>query len=66
MTEEHMIYTDILFFVLISSYFDYLLAIGLNKIPCFLYEQLFVYTIIWLKRNILLGSILSFSYYLLC
>jgi hypothetical protein len=61
-----MIYTDILFFVLISSYFDYLLAIGLNKIPCLLYEQLFIYTIMWFKRNISLGSILSLSYYLLC
>ena len=49
---------------LISIYFDYLL--GLNKIPCLLYEQLFIYTTIWLKRNILLGSILSLSYYLLC
>ena len=41
-------------------YFDYLL--GLNKIPCLLYEQLFIYTTIWFKRNILLGSILSLSY----
>jgi hypothetical protein len=49
---------------LISIYFDYLL--GLNKIPCLLYEQLFIYTTIWLKRNILLGSILRLSYYLLC
>jgi hypothetical protein len=38
----------------------------LNKIPCLLYEQLFIYTTIWFKRNILLGSILSLSYYLLC
>ena len=47
-----------------SIYFDYLL--GLNKIPCLLYEQLFIYTTIWFKRNILQGSILSLSYYLLC
>ena len=39
-----------------SIYFDYLL--GLNKIPCLLYEQLFIYTTIWFKRNILLGSLL--------
>ena len=40
--------------------------LSLNKIPCLLYEQLFIYTTIWFKRNILLGSILSLSYYLLC
>ena len=40
--------------------------LDLNKIPCLFYEQLFVYTTIWFKRNILLGSILSLSYYLLC
>ena len=40
--------------------------LGLNKIPFLLYEQLFIYTTIWFKRNILLGSILSLSYYLLC
>jgi hypothetical protein len=44
----------------ISIYFDYLL--GLNKIPCLLYEQLLKYTTIWFKRNILFGSILSLSY----
>jgi hypothetical protein len=54
MKEEHRIYTDIMFFV-----FDYIL--GLNKIPCLLYEQLFIYTTIWFKRNILLGSILNLS-----
>jgi len=52
------------FLYLISIYFDYL--IGLNRIPCLLYEQLFIYTTISFKRNILLGSILSLSYYLLC
>jgi hypothetical protein len=26
--------------------------LGLNKIPCLLYEQLFIYTTIWFKRNI--------------
>jgi hypothetical protein len=30
--------------------------LGWNKIPCLLYEQLFIYTTIWFKRNILLGS----------
>ena len=44
---------------LISIYFDYLL--GLNKIPCLLYEQIFIYTTMWFKSNILLGSILSLS-----
>ena len=39
--------------------------LSLNKIPCLLYEQLFIYTTIWFKRNILLGSILSLSYYVL-
>ena len=34
---------------LISIYFDYLL--GLNKIPCLLYEQLFIYTTILFKRK---------------
>jgi hypothetical protein len=37
--------------------------LGLNKIPCLLYEQLFIHTTIWFKRNILLASILSLSYY---
>jgi hypothetical protein len=29
-----------------SIYFDYLL--GLNKIPCLLYEQLFIYTVLFI------------------
>ena len=45
---------------------NFFTLLGLNKIPCLLYEQLFIYTTIWFKRNILLGSILSLSYYLLC
>jgi hypothetical protein len=40
------------------------ILLGLNKIPFLLYEQLFIYTTIWFKRNILLVSILSLSYYL--
>ena len=65
MKEERRIYTDILFFVFdLDLPLDYLL--GLNKIPCLLYEQLFIYTTIWFKRNILLGSIVSLSHYLLC
>ena len=42
------------------------LLVGVNQIPCLLFEQLFIYTNIWFKRNILLSSILSLSYYLLC
>ena len=35
--------------------------LGLNKIPClFKYEQLFIYTTIWFKRNILLGLIIRY------
>ena len=56
--DEQRIYTDILLF-------DLDLLDLLNKIPFLLYEQLFIYTTIWFKRNILLGSILSLSYYLL-
>jgi hypothetical protein len=40
MQEEHRIYTDMISLYLILIYFDYLL--GLNIIPCILYEQLFI------------------------